>query len=387
MQYADLSDAVKSCVLAIDAAAELTGLHCADSLLDTTRQANQRASRSTVDIKVRFPDNTGETRIRAQPVFPNSLLHSDIHLSLLASPTKDSSRAEPTHRTGVCEAMDCPMDSPLYYQLDNPLPDYLGLQLYQQPRQIIGLFENEAHLDTLRNSLVSKLHSVFNGDLSCQTDNSRLNLPVYVDSGVAHWRKAKPERIRSLPGICCKLTHPYHRLNVIAKSRLVVCDSVGIATDAIRASVPAVLSIDVPADYAQVQHCITRFIRHGNYQQLLSEQQVALNDILHTRRQNGYVLRYRQTLQALISAHHNQEDPSEVFDKLPEFAAQLQRGDDLILSSQLALDGKPANSTRLKSGWESSRRKLQKFRESPSRFVNDSQNRWLRAAGSRKASE
>lgn len=387
LQHADIELTMGSALNAVlDNPGSPTGC-CNQNLAGSAIQTSTLSTGLHLDILIQQAEYHRVTRIQARPVFPDSLLSTEVQLGLSSTANTKLPYTMPAQITGVPDVLDYPVENSLYHQLDHPLPDYLGNELYKNSVSIICILENNACLRTSDTALIPELQSVLYKRFSDQKDRTRLSIPVFTGNEIPQEKKdRRGQATLSLNG-CYKLAHPYHRLNVIAKSRLVACDSPGVAADAIRASVPAVFLTEVPTDFENVQRCITRFLRHADWCQLLQEQQAALQQIIHHRCQNTYVMSNENTLNTLITAYLNQDNVQLVIEKLKQSATPTRRRDDLILSSQQSLFSKATNKERLRSGLAGSQRKYRKLKESPTRFIHDSQNRILRSLVTRKTSQ
>lgn len=118
--------------------------------------------------------------------------------------------------------------------------------------------------------------------------------------------------------------------------------------------------------------------------------------MLHQPDADTYVMSNQSTLRSLIRGvtrrfsdsckKPNHELIADTMSHLRDAVSQLrfQNQDALILHTQHTMCSTTTKSVKLKTGLESSRRKYQKFRESPARFMEDSQNSFLRYLAANK---
>lgn len=317
---------------------------------------------------------------KSRPVFTDSLLSTEILFTLPCSTRKFSSKSEEyTSHEYPLSALDFPATNNLQYRLHDPLPEYLSAHLYRAGLHTVVIIDNEQARNVLNVSLACKAHRKLHGTLQKTISSQQAVIPCFIDSNHTRGIHSKHKRLESLHLEPYRLTHTCHRLNVISKADLVLCDSSGTAVDAIRSGVPAVFLADIPVGFENIQYAVELFLRHGNSEQLLAEQQQALNAMLHSHCRHHYVMSNHSTLEALVQEHLTTVDSTTK--KLDECEENLIDPicDDLILCTQQTLRGNQSTTTRLKTGVERSRRKFQKFRESPSRFMRESQIRVLRS--------
>jgi len=178
---------------------------------------------------------------------------------------------------------------------------------------------------------------------------------------------------------------------------MVFCDSMGIAVDAIRASVPVAFIGQIENDKIALQDCVTAFIVHGDKHRLVADQNDILNIRLKQSRDCCYVLTHQNSLNTLVQRVVTNAIKQDNF--LPEstttdnkaelenveLKARKNAPDSIILSSQLTFTQAVTNLNKVKVRIEATYRKLHKFRESPTRFLADSKHPVLRSLATRRS--
>lgn len=332
--------------------------------------------------------------MKAQPLFSNSILSTEISVALPVS-TNMSLQEHPENlhihspSTYRSDALDVPVDTELYYGLQEPLPQYLGAQLYRRSAHLVLLLNNPSKLAAADTNLIYGLFKqICQPDLN-NTSQANIVIPCFLEESSHQSGGRRISLSNKVKVDYCKLTHLYHRINIIGKSDLLLCDSSGIAVDAIRSSVPIAFINKVPKGFEDFQHAALRFLDHKCRHQLLLEQQAALEKKLRPSNSEIYVMSNQSTLRALIRgvsrritgscSKQNHELVSDTITHMGDALAQLrfQNQDKLILNTQHTMSKTP-NAVKLKSRLTSGRRKYQKFRESPVRFMEDSQSSILR---------
>lgn len=336
--------------------------------------------------------------LEARPLFPNSLLSSEVGIRFPA--LRSSRRQDSPIETEYRGLLDQAPHNPLNYRLQAPLPAYLGGHLYRAGRHAIVLLDNESGLDDLDSSLIRECHVTLNAQSYRHGTPAQVLIPHFLDGKTGTGGNLRSRRRGTVLMEIYRLAELCHRLNVIGKSDLVLCDSAGIAIDAIRSAVPAAFVRGVPPGHEAIQSCVMEFLQHGDAQRLLQEQRAALKQLLQENAGTMAVTYRRQTLASLLdrvfaatglpvssTRSANTSQSSQTTKSREQADTLLDRMDcnkALILQTQQALCSRSDAAIRLKSSLQSSRRKFRKFRESPSRFMEDSQNGLLRTlAGNR----
>jgi len=253
--------------------------------------------------------------MKAQPLFSNSILSTEIsvalpvsaNMSLQEHPANLHIHSPSTYRS---DALDVPVDTELYYGLQEPLPQYLGAQLYRRSAHIVLLLNNPSKLAAADTNLIYGLFKQI-----CQPDLNNISqanivIPCFLEESSPQSGGRRISLSNKVKVDYCKLTHLYHRINIIGKSDLIR----GVS-----------------------------------------------------RRITG------------SCSKQNHELVSDTITHMGDALAQLrfQNQDKLILNTQHTMSKTP-NAVKLKSRLTSGRRKYQKFRESPVRFMEDSQSSILR---------
>ncbi|MGQ7845714.1 hypothetical protein ACUNV4_14625 [Granulosicoccus sp. 3-233] len=396
LQYIDINNAISS-VIGVssypDYSALLRKTPCSRRpqhiVVERTQRRHDRARPGTNDDTRRQP-----LLLEAWPVFPNSLLSTEIAVNLpgpLQEPLPALLPAELVGQTGG--ALDFPVDTSLHYRLQEPLPSYLGGLMYRSGRHAIAILDDEANLQRTDTTMMRSLHLALNPMLYGKRTPHEVLIPHFLDSKNEPGGSLKSRRLDKVLVELYQLSHLCHRLNVIGKADLVLCDSAGIAVDALRASVPAAFISGTPSGFEEVQACISRFLEHGDSRRLLEEQQDALADLLDSATSDYHVMSNQCTLRTLIRTRLSEAGRQSTREATGGSTCQDRHGqaglqssvnepdgyEDLILRTQQSLCSRANRSVRLKSGLESSRRKFQKFKESPTRFMEDSQSAILRS--------
>lgn len=329
--------------------------------------------------------------LKAQPVFINSLLSTEISVSL--SDGDCINRIEKIHPQALkpcSRVIDIPLDSDLHYRLQEPIPDYLGVQMYRAQSQLIMILGYPSKPLTVDASFLHRIRQLLEINQNQTYSPERTEILCFIDGNGSVCRSLKNLIKTNINIGFFKFTQISHRLNVIGKSALVLCDSSGIAVDSIRSSVPIVFVSEIPSGFEEIQKCVIRFLQHGCLIQLLKEQQVALEHVLQSQSQNTFYLSNQDTLQSLITLIKKSLIKTNKFDSAyqstipslfyaPEMDdSQFSNTNKLILNTQHTLYNKTNGAVKLKSSLASSRRKYQKFRESPARFMEDSESIFLK---------
>ena len=333
--------------------------------------------------------------LKAQPVFANSLLSTEIIVKVpySASVNKIQNAHEPcADPSGLehPESIDIPVDTDLHYRLQEPLPNYLGAQMYRQGIHVVLLLDDHSRLEVADTTLIRIIQELLDEPDLNKRSNARIVMPCFLDESRPPYGGRRVHLSNNVKIDLLKLAHFCHRLNVIGKSDLILCDSSGIAVDAIRSSVPAAFIAGVPRGYEKVQDAVFRFLQHKCRYRLLQEQRIALESMLHQPLRDTYVMSNQSTLRSMIQgvtqrfsdscSKPNNELMADTMNHFKDAISQLrfQSQDDLILHTQHTMCSTTPRSVKLRTGLASSRRKYQKFRESPVRFMEDSQSTILR---------
>lgn len=327
----------------------------------------------------------------AWPVFPDSLLSTEVAVS---SPTTSNGTVQPQGNeiaTHTNDSLDQQYASALYYKLHQPLPGYLGKQLYRTGTHVVALMSNETELAASENSSTQNLLSVLTQNKKTNRSSKDVLLSLFLEYDGSKGGRLKNRLITDIQTESYRLAHLCHRLNIIGKADMVLCDSSGVAVDAVRASVPAVFIKKIPRGFERMHRCVLDFFRHGNRQKLIVAQKNALEEILLEKSEKCHVMSHQASLHTLI--HRRISEVNRLHPRHNDLPLPVQRllapnmlrsepetiPQDLILHTQQSLCVEPDKLVKLKTSLESSRRKFQKFRESPSRFMEDSQNKMLRS--------
>ncbi len=333
----------------------------------------------------------------AWPLFPNSLLSTEVAVSTPCASSIDI--AQPVIGKYADEnESDHQCTSHLYYNLHKPLPGYLGKQLYRSGTQVVAFMHKEGELELLKSSLAYKVLTQLTRSQSVNRASRNVVFTQALEYNGAKGGRLRTSVTNGFQTECYRLTHICHRLHVISKASLVLCNSSGMAVDAIRANVPVAFVSHVPQGFNGIQQCVESFLNHGSLQRLITDQTHAFSDMLFERSIHCHVMSGQKSLQALINHRMTEFDRRHArYEATPfigrkfldpeiwsnEFSTTQQ---DLILHTQQSLCVEPERAVKLKTGLESGRRKFQKFRESPVRFMEDSQNRLLRSLVTNKPS-
>lgn len=325
--------------------------------------------------------------LKAQPVFINSLLSTEISVSLSDEDCVNYIEKIQQKALKPCsKVIDIPLDSDLHYRLQEPIPDYLGVQMYRAQSQLIMILGYPSRPLTIDASLLHRIRQLLERYQNQTYSTERTEILCFSDGNGSVCRSLKNLIKTNINIGFFKFSQISHRLNVIGKSVLVLCDSSGIAVDSLRSSVPIVFVSEIPYGFEEIQNCVIRFLQHGCLIQLLNEQQVALDNLLQNQNQNTFYLSNQYTLHSLISLIQRSLVKTNIFDRTYQSTiyslcydtetegSQFSSTNKLILNTQHTLCNKTNGSVKLKSGLASSRRKYQKFRESPTRFMEDSES-------------
>ncbi len=397
LQYIDINNAITSVI-------SVSSYPAYSTLLRKTRCSrwpgyivveNLRRQKSNTSRRKRTesPASSRPSLLEAWPVFPNSLLSTEIAVNLPGVIRKGAPRRVSAETIGQDRgALDFPVDTSLHYRLQEPLPSYLGGLMYRAGRHAIAILDDESNLQQSDTAMMRSLHLKLNAEQYRNRTPRDVLIPHFLDSKSEPGGSLKSRRMDNVLVELYQLSNLCHRLNVIGKADLVLCDSAGIAVDALRSSVPAAFITDIPAGFEQIQHCVTAFLAHGDPCRLIREQQQALADILDSAATEYHVMSNQCTLHSLIQTHladvaregsgesrnaavaHPEENESH-----RASVSSSEDYEELVLRTQQSLCSRANKAVRLKTGLESSRRKFQKFKESPTRFMEDSQSAILRS--------
>ena len=333
--------------------------------------------------------------LKAQPVFSNSLLSTEIIVKVPHS----ASDCQCHNTRDDCADLNCleqpdtidiPVDTDLHYRLQEPLPNYLGAQMYRKGIHVVLILDDQSRLEATDTTLIRVIQELLDEPDLHKRSKARIVMPCFLDESKPHYGGRRVHLSNNVKVDQLKLAHFCHRLNVIGKSDLILCDSSGIAVDAIRSSVPAAFIAGVPQGYEKVQDAVFRFLQHKCLHRLQQEQSSVLESMLHQPHRDTYIMSNQSTLRSMIKkvtqrfsdscSLANSELMTDTINHFEDAVSQLrfQNQDDLILHTQHTMCSSRPRSVRLKTGLASSRRKYQKFRESPVRFMEDSQSTILR---------
>jgi len=307
--------------------------------------------------------------LKARPVFPNALLSTEICVSL---PSIRKNRASPIF-------LGTALANNLHHRLHDPLPRSLGHQLYLSTYNIVVILENELKRNPPDPELMGKLYNVLNNRRFQTRIDHPVKIPLYLENSQSKssWGTLHSQSVKFSS---YKITHPYHRLNVIGRSSIVLCDTASIAVDSLRASVPIMFVSDIPSGFESLQEYFNSFLFHHDRSLLLNQQIAALNDILEEQCAGHYVLNNQLALKRLIWKSMGMSDNVALgTDEALTMEFGLNSQNSLVLNTQQNFTIDNSNTTKLKSSLAKNRRKLQKFKESPKRFMEDSQHSLLRS--------
>lgn len=339
--------------------------------------------------------------LKAQPVFANSLLSTEIRVSLPHTSSEGINQCvmDPCvheYTAQLSDTIDIPVDTDLYYHLQEPLPNNLGARMYRKGIQAVLIMDDQSRLEIADTSLIRSIHQKLDKPDLKKRFQPNIVMPCFIDDSRPQYGGRRTHLSNGVKIDLLRLSHFCHRINIIGKSDLVLCDSSGIAVDAIRSSVPIAFIAGVPKGYEKLQDALLEFLQHRCRHRLLQEQEFALNAMLHQPRADTYVMSNQSTLRSLIRGvtrrfsnsckKSNHELIADTMSHLRDAVSQLrfQNQDALILHTQHSMCSTTKKSVKLKTGLETSRRKYQKFRESPVRFMEDSQNSFLRYLAANK---
>jgi len=358
------------------------------SLIETD-YTRQNTCTSTFENLVQLP------LFEAWPVFADSLLSTEVAVSNpCESIAQDSALEKRSH--GIDE-LDYQCSSALYYKLYQPIPGYLGKKLYRSGMHVVALLSRDTGFEITTSSIAHNLLTQLTGNINKISSSRDVVLSLFLESDGSKGGRLKNRQIANIQTECYQLANVCHRLNLIGKADLLFCDSSGVAVDAIRASVPTVFIKCIPSGFEKLQQCVIDYLVHGNRQQLISAQIKALDEILIEQSQRCHVMSHQKSLHSLIYRRIDEVDKLHARYEATPLSKQaiLKNGigrngiattqQDLILHTQQSLCVEPEKLVKLKNSFESSRRKFQKFRESPVRFMEDSHSRFLRSLATVKS--
>lgn len=337
----------------------------------------ERSCKSSTLANVSNWQSSAELIIAARVLFPGSLLGTEIGIMRGTPKAATSSRNVDSTNDSIDRVLDHPVSNGLYYRLHEPLPEYFGTRLYRSGAHIVAVLKEETNLATLDPVLIAQLHSLINTKRPLPDYPESLDMLTLLDDHNSQRSRPRNMRLGSVNVEVRKLRHVYHRLNVIGKASLMLCDSADIAVDSIRSSVPVAFIGSTPSGFEKMQSCISRYLQHENYQKLVSEQQNSLKKIVQSHRQQDYVMSNQSTLRSLINTLQTSQTSLSYAPTASR--TEMYADDELILCSQQSLFTKTEKCVTFKSGLQTGRRKFQKFKESPKRFMEDSQSRILRS--------
>ena len=330
---------------------------------------------------------------KARPLFPGSLLSTEVCVYLS---DQEGTMVPNSALMEQCQlesgTLDSPVETNLYYRLHAPLPTYLASHPYQSESSVncIALISNQdsfRQVDTiLARSLINRLAD----KRRSRTDKKKTPIRLYIETNPSIDPNHAPAPTSYHQFKAERLDHACHRLSVIGKAGLVMCDTAGIAVDAIRGCVPAAFITPAPDGYENIQACVLDFLQHGDRARLIADQRRVLRQIQESLSGKCHVLSNQSTLRALLtvcvtmqtgirSPSIEQLISTNIIAKDASAGADCVEHQSLILRTQQTFCTPSSKSVRFKSGLASSRRKFQKFKESPSRFMEDSQIRILRS--------
>lgn len=158
----------------------------------------------------------------------------------------------------------------------------------------------------------------------------------------------------------------HERAAIINKSDLVITDNIGTAVDTVLLAVPLGSSRAAPG-LSALQSGFMRYLTHKDRCVAVKEQSQALARYISENNEDAFIIASEKELDALLIDHL----------KLSESAAQTEPSTELhapIIKPFRAEEHTKSLGASLDSRLHRSRRKWRKFRESPKRFLNDSQH-------------
>ena len=393
VQHIDISNAVTS-VISVDELSEHALFQQDEEEVAGISYVTVRSTPRHLPIQLLSGvSSQGTLSFKARPLFPGSLLSTEVCVYLSDQEgTMVPNSALMEHCQLDSGTLDSPVETNLYYRLHAPLPAYLASHPYQSESSVncIALISNQDSLRQVDTILARSLINRMADDKRSGSGNRKAPIRLYMETNPSTDPSHAPAPTRYHQFKAEQLDHACHRLSVIGKAGLVMCDTAGIAVDAIRGCVPAVFITTVPDGYENIQASVLDFLQHGDRAQLISDQRNVLRQIQESFSEKCHVLSNQSTLRALLtvcitmpkgirSPSLDKIFSSNIFAKATSHGADSAEHQSLILRTQQTFCSASSKSVRFKSGLASSRRKFQKFKESPSRFMEDSQIRILRS--------
>ncbi len=395
VQHIDISNAVTSIISSNELSAFASFQQDEDELAGISYVTVKSTPRRPPIQDLSGEPSGGILSFKARPLFPGSLLSTEVCVYLSdreGTMVPDSALAKLWQLDSG--TLDAPVETNLFYRLHAPLPAYLASHPYQSESSLncIALFSNRNSLRQIDTIIARSLNRRLADKRRNRSGKVKPSIRLYLetdpstDSGAVHAPSPTGYHLFKME----HLEHACHRLSVIGKAGLVMCDTAGIAVDAIRGCVPAAFITPVPEGFEKVQACVLEFLQHGDRARLIADQQAVLREFQKALSDECHVLSNQSTLRALltdcITMPHRLQTPSleqilssHIIEKHTPCGTDSTENQSLILATQQTFCAAGSKSVRFKSGLASSRRKFQKFKESPSRFMKDSQIRVLRS--------
>ncbi|MDC0434812.1 hypothetical protein OAM69_04125 [bacterium] len=346
--------------------------------------------RTKISLPSKHQTNAFPPLLEIWPIFPNSLLSTEIAASSPCDSSFEATKSEVGKYANEYES-DYQYTTSLYYNLQQPVPGYMGKQLYRRGIHIVTFITEEDESIINESPLFRTALTILAKKNTAETLSNSIYLSFVFEYNGSKGERLKDSKIADLSVERYRLADLCHRLNIIGKAYLVLCVSSGVAVDAIRAGVPVVFISDVPEGYEEIQQCFLAFLEHGNYRELINHQARAFRNILARNSMQFYVMSGQKSLHDLINhriveyekfwnLHDSKAFTEHTFiDHGKPSEHFIPRDQDLIIHTPQSLCVKTAGTARLKIGIESNRRKFQKFRESPVRFLEDSKSQLVRS--------
>ena len=275
VQHIDISNAVTS-VISVD---ELS----AHAFFQQDEEEVAGISYVTVRSTPRHPpiqlpsgeSSDGTLSFKARPLFPGSLLSTEVCVYLS---DQEGTMVPNSALMKQCQldsgTLDSPVETNLYYRLHAPLPAYLASHPYQSESSVncIALISNQDSLRQVDTILARSLINRMADKKRSRSGKRKTPIRLYIETNPSTGPSEAPAPTSYHQFKAEQLDHACHRLSVIGKAGLVMCDTAGIAVDAIRGCVPAAFITTVPDGYENIQACVLDFLQHGDRAQLIADQ-------------------------------------------------------------------------------------------------------------------
>lgn len=315
----------------------------------------------------------GHLSAEIAPSYPGSILHNDVNVVLKT----DGKVSKKTHQ---CQSH--PTQSVAYISADthyarfHPILKPVAKEFYKQKRPRITFFTKNAPV--LNKTLKAAIEKF---SLTHHPAGSFVDLQVY-------WCHIVTTTVEPVPTLlACKRTRNARsnwiaeqavaheaitadaildRAALIVKSDIIITDDTGIAMDAITSSVPVGFS-SVPKNFADIQSSFDRYLLHKDRKVVTAEQKVAITDVIGNLKNQAYITGSEQELHALLVDHLQLPGSLKLTDVMSHEYSPIVKP----YTSALV---EPVRNDTLDLHLTNGRRKWRKFRESPKRFLHDSQH-------------